>query len=160
MLGQVRQELSRLVREQGEVPLAVRVVVTGRCLAHREWAAAPEAWMNQIRAVAAGVGSGRVWIEKVKFRTAEPVPENAVAADDGPLLELKLLVEELQGDEPRLLELGDELAALRKKLPAELLSDVQGEDPLRFDEPAFWRSALAEVEPLLRARLLAEEGGP
>jgi hypothetical protein len=42
-------------------------------------------------------------------------------------------------------------------LPAELLSDGAGEEPLRIEEPAFWRSVLAQVEPLLRMRLVAEE---
>jgi hypothetical protein len=63
------------------------------------------------------------------------------------------------GDDQRLLELTDELAALKKKLPPELLSDEWGDDPLRLEQPAFWRSLLMQVEPLLRARLLAEEGG-
>jgi len=40
-----------------------------------------------------------------------------------------------------------------------LLSDEWGDDPLRLEQPAFWRSLLMQVEPLLRARLLAEEGG-
>jgi hypothetical protein len=40
-----------------------------------------------------------------------------------------------------------------------LLSETLGDEPLRLEEPAFWRSVLAQVEPLLRARLLAEEGG-
>ena len=53
VLGLISQSLHRLVREQGELPLAVRVIVTGRCPAHRVLAAAPEAWANQVRAVAA-----------------------------------------------------------------------------------------------------------
>nr|MCU0872769.1 hypothetical protein [Pirellulaceae bacterium] len=79
--------------------------------------------------------------------------------DDGPLLELTALIEEIGSDDARLLELTDELAAFKKKLPAELLSDGAGEEPLRIEEPAFWRSVLAQVEPLLRTRLVAEEDG-
>ena len=61
-----------------------------------------------------------------------------VAMDEGPLRELAALVEELSGDDQRLLELTEELAAFKKKLPAELLSDAVGEEPLRLEEP--WRS--------------------
>jgi hypothetical protein len=157
VLGLIGQTFQRLVREQGDLPLAVRVVVTGRCAAHRALAAAPEAWANQVRAVAAG--AGEVWVEKVKFQTADVAAAVVPPIDEGPLLELSALVQEFSGDDQRLLELTDELAALKKKLPPELLSDEWGDDPLRLEQPAFWRSLLMQVEPLLRARLLAEEGG-
>lgn len=158
VLGLVRQSLSRLVREQGALPLAVRVIVTGRCPAHRALAAAPEAWASQIRAVA--TGAGEVWVEKVKFQTSDEAKTSAVGVvDEGPLLELTALVQELSGDDPRLLELTEELAAFKRRVPAELLSAAPGEEPLRLEEPAFWRGVLEQVEPLLRARLLAEEGG-
>ena len=155
VLGLIGQALRRLVQEQSDLPLAVRVLVTGRCPAHRVLAAAPEAWANQVRAVAANCGN--VWVEKVKFQTADEASTAAGAIDEGPLLELTALVEELSGDDQRLLELTEELAAFKKKLPAELLSDALGEEPLRLEQPAFWRSVLAQVEPLLRARLLAQE---
>jgi hypothetical protein len=158
VLGLVGQSLSRLVREQSELPLAVRVIVTGRCPAHRTLAAAPEVWASQVRAIAAG--AGEVWVEKVKFQTAEETGTSAAGVvDEGPLQELTALVQELSGDDQRLLELTEELAAFKKKLPAELLSDALGDEPLRLAEPAFWRSVLGQVEPLLRTRLLAEEGG-
>jgi len=159
VLGLIGQSLHRLVRDQGELPLAVRVIVTGCCPAHRTLAAAPEAWANQVRAVASG--AGEVWVEKVKFQTAEVevAAAGSVAIDDGPLLELTALIEEIGNDDQRLLELTDELASFKKKLPAELLSDRAGEEPLRVEEPAFWRSVLAQVEPLLRTRLVAEEDG-
>lgn len=158
VMGMIGQSLSRLVREHSELPLAVRVVVTGRCPAHRTLAAAPEAWAGQVRALAAGAGD--VWVEKVKFQTADAAGTSAAGtADEGPLLELRALIQELSGDDQRLLELTEELAALKRRLPAELLSDALGEEPLRLEEPAFWRSVLEQVEPLLRMRLLAEEGG-
>ena len=100
-----------------------------------------------------------MWVEKVKFQTADEACTTAGAIDEGPLLELTALVTELGGDDQRLLEMTEELAAFKKKLPAELLSDALGEEPLRLDQPDFWRSVLGQVEPLLRARLLAQEDG-
>ena len=156
--GMVGQAFRRLVREQGELPLAVRVVVTGRCPAHRTLAAAPEAWASQVRALAAG--AGEVWVEKVKFQTADAAGTSAAgAADEGPLRELTALIRELNGDDRRLLELAEDLSALKRRLPPELLSDAQSQEPLRLEDPAFWRSLLEQVEPLLQTRLLAEEGG-
>lgn len=157
VLGLIAQALSRLVREQGESPLAVRVIVTGRCPAHRTLAAAPEVWANHVRAAASA--AGEVWVEKVKFQTVDAAAAATGAIDEGPLRELAALVEEFSGDDQRLLELADELAAFKRRLPAELLSDAAGEEPLRLEEPAFWRSVLAHVEPVLRSRLVAEEGG-
>lgn len=157
VLGLIGQALHQRVRDQGELPLAVRVVVSGRCPAHRTLAAAPEAWANQVRAVAAG--AGEVWVEKVKFHTTDEAEPVSAAVDDGPLLELSALIAEIGGDEQRLLELTDELAPFKRKLPPELLVDGTGEEPLRIEEPEFWRSMLAQVEPLLRTRLMAEEDG-
>jgi len=157
VLGLIGQALHQRVRDQGELPLAVRVVVSGRCPAHRTLAAAPEAWANQVRAVAAG--AGEVWVEKVKFHTTDEAEPVSAAVDDGPLLELSALIAEIGGDEQRLLELTDELAAFKRKLPPELLVDGTGDEPLRIEQPEFWRSMLVQVEPLLRTRLMAEEDG-
>jgi DNA repair protein SbcD/Mre11 len=157
VLGRVGQAFQQLVRQQGELPLAVRVVVTGRCAAHRTLAAASEAWANQVRAAAAG--AGEVWVEQVKFQTADVASAARPASDEGPWRELSALVQEFHADDQRLLELAAELGSLRKKLPLELLREDGGDEPLQLDEPAFWRAALEHVEPLLRARLLAEEEG-
>ncbi len=157
VLGLISQSLHRLVRDQGELPLAVRVIVSGRCPAHRALAAAPEAWANQVRAVAAG--AGEIWVEKVKFQTTDEVAAGSAANDDGPLLELSALIAEIGGDDQRLLELTDELASFKKKLPPELLVAGVGDEPLRVEDPEFWRSLLAQVEPLLRMRLTAGEDG-
>ena len=157
VLGRVGQALQQLVRQHGELPLAVRVLVTGRCAAHRALAAAPEAWANQVRAAAAA--AGEVWVEKVKFRTADEASAAGPPLDEGPLLELSALIQEFHADDQRLVELASEFAALQKKLPLELLGEDAGDEPLRLDAPAFWRAALEQVEPLLRARLLVEEDG-
>ncbi|NLF73771.1 MAG: DNA repair exonuclease [Candidatus Anammoximicrobium sp.] len=156
VLGRINQSLQRLVREQGELPLAVRVIVTGRCPAHRTLAAAPEAWANHVRAAA--LTAGEVWVEKVQFQTAEATAAVAAARDEGPLRELAALIAELNQDDQRLLDLTEELAAFKRRLPPELLSDAADADPLRLEEPAFWRTVLGQVEPLLRTRLMAEEG--
>ncbi|MCY2988180.1 MAG: DNA repair exonuclease [Planctomycetota bacterium] len=152
-------ELRRLVRDQGGLPLAVRVLVTGNCPAHRELAAAPDVWTNQIRARALELGGGDVWIEKVKFQTAGPTAAEQVAWE-GPVQEIVSYCEELRRSDELLATLGAELAALSRKLPANLREDsLPGQEPLRLDDPAYLRQAVSDVEPLLLARLWTREGG-
>jgi DNA repair exonuclease SbcCD nuclease subunit len=160
VLTRVADALSRLVQEHGELPLAARVLIHGRCPAHAQLAAAPEQWTQQVRAVAGNTGGGNVWIEQVKFQTAPVTAADARAGDDGPLHEVAQLVNELRGDDQRLGELGRELESLKRKLPPELLSDALGQEPLLPDDLAYLRSALDDVEPLLRARLVPGEGPP
>jgi exonuclease SbcD len=157
LLERIDQALRRAVADQGERPLAVRVVVRGRCRAHAELAAAPEAWAAQVRARALDVAVGEVWVEKILWQTSAP---SARPPDppEGPVRELLAYCEELRNSEQLLAALADELSALGRKLPAELRDETKpGADPLRVESPAYLRQAVDEVEPLLLARLLAGE---
>lgn len=143
-------ELAKLTRQHPELPLAVRVVVTGRSQAHKQLVAEPLAWTNHIRATALDVARGSVWVEKVKFRTAATHNLNEAARVDGPLGELLRYFNELSDDDRQLSELSQELADLRRKLPDEL---TRGEDSLALDDPDRLREWLREVQPLLIGRL-------
>lgn len=156
VVERIRRALHDLVDQQGELPLAARVVTTGACPAHRALAAAPTMWANQVRAVAATIGE--IWVEKAQFDTADVSRDQPSATDDGPLAELTTLIQELSADDQELGALAADFEALQKKLPPELLDDRASQDPLRFEQADFWRNLLGQVEPLLRSRLLAEEG--
>jgi DNA repair exonuclease SbcCD nuclease subunit len=153
VLDRCDHELRRLVQEQSGLPLAVRVLVTGNCPAHRELAAAAEVWTAQIRARALELGSGDVWIEKIKFQTAAPASLD-LTGWEGPVQEIISYCAELQHSDDLLGTLGAELAALGRKLPTELKEDgTPGQEPLRPDDLAYLRQAIRDVEPLLLARL-------
>ena len=142
--------LSALTRSHAGMPLAVRVVLTGRCLVHEQLVRDPNSWTNQIRATASDVAGGNVWVEKVKFQTSSArVADNAEPAD-GPIGDLLNFISELRDSEPLLVELSEELADLNRKLPSELKT---GEEPLKLDDPDQLRAWLDKVQPMLIGRL-------
>lgn len=135
------------------LPLATRVTLTGATSAHAKLLAHAQAMTNEIRAAAIDVRGGRAWIEKVKFRTS-PAGSLDDLVGDGPVAELVQYLRELQADREQLLGLSDELAPLVKKLPGEL---SLGDDPVAFDQWETLHDLIAEVEPMLVERLLAQE---
>ncbi len=147
------QQLQHCVDMAEGLPLAVRITLRGATRAHGQLFARPIDWMNQIRAAAIVTGAGRVWVEKVKFRTSPAGSLDELAAD-GPLAELVRYMHELKSDPRQLAELAEEFTPLLKKLPAEL---VTGDEALALDQPLQLAQLLAEVEPLLVNRLQAQE---
>jgi len=145
--------LSELTQQHEAMPMAVRVEVTGRCRAHEQLAADAVAWINQIRATALDAGGGRIWVEKVSFRTGPERDIDGEAMADGPIGELLRYCTELREDKEQLLGLGEELEDLWRKLPDDL---KRGEERLAFDDPQRLREILADVQPLLCSRLLEE----
>lgn len=150
VLARFSAELSIVMQQHPGFPLAVRVIVNGRCSAHNQLVADPHRWTNDIRAMALDASGGNVWIEKVKFQTAQRSDIDPELPTDGPIGELLLYLKELAADDAQLQELSNELADLRKKLPNEL---VLGEDGLAFDDPAELRRRLTDVESLLLNRI-------
>lgn len=146
-------QVSRLTAEHGEFPLAVRVVVLGRTAAHEHLVGDPLHWTNQFRAAALDAAGGRVWIEKVKLRTAPRREVGQALLDDGPLGELLRYCAELRGDEQQLQELASELEDLESKLPDELR---RGDEALIMNDSIRLREVLDDVQPLLVARLMEE----
>ncbi|MDZ7617042.1 MAG: DNA repair exonuclease, partial [Patescibacteria group bacterium] len=143
-------EVSNLVAQQAGLPLAVRVILTGRSAAHQQLAADPIGWTNQLRAAALDAAPGRAWVEKVRLQTLPLSTHDAPMPDDGPMGELLRYLAELHEQEPLLAELADELADLRRKLPDELM---RGDDALALDQPAALRRIVDELQPFLMSRL-------
>jgi DNA repair protein SbcD/Mre11 len=153
LLEKFAADLHGKLREHDGLPLAVRVTLKGDCLAHKQLAAAPERWTNEIRSTAIDISGGAAWVEKVLIRTSLPRPDRN-ALGDGPLDELLRTLRDIEGDEAALACLSEELSDLRRKLPTEL---TDGEDSLNLDDPVRLREFLSEIEPLLLARIGARE---
>jgi DNA repair exonuclease SbcCD nuclease subunit len=145
------QQLSRLLTQHPHLPLTVRVELTGRSAAHQELLADVAGWTQQIRAAAVDASAGRVWVEKVKLRTAPMRDLEEVARQEGPIGELVRYVGQLRQDDEGLRALAEELTEFRRKLPEELL---RGEDALPIDDPRHLRRVLEEVRSLLLNRLV------
>lgn len=154
VLERVADRLHDLRQASEGRPLAVRVEVTGICAAHDELLADPVRWINEVRASAIELGDGDLWVEKVKLRTQPPRDLGSLPAD-GPLGELLAVIDQLREDDARLRDLCQslrELDELSRKLPGELR---QGPEPFQLEDPAWLRSVLDQVQPLLVNQLLA-----
>ncbi len=150
----VSTEIRDFVHEHDELPVALRVVLTGASPAHNELTGSTDHWINQIRAIALNVGMGNVWIEKVKFRTTPEVVRHAGDLDEGPLREIAQYLDDLRGDDELLAPLVEQLSDLARKLPAELTS-TDSDDPVRLNDADYLRQMLEQVQPVLMMRLQA-----
>ena len=153
LLDRIRDRFSQLSQSAEGRSVAVRVEIAGDCPAHRNLAAEPQRWTNEIRAVAQDVGGG-VWVEKVALATSLPPQSQGIDALDGPVGDLVRYVEEIRSMPDKLAALAGELADLRDKLPAEL---KEGPDALGLDRPEKIGEMLEQVEPLLVQQLLRRE---
>ena len=131
--------------------LAVRIEIQGGCPAHAALLANHAHLVQEIRSQSVQNVGEQAWIEKVHLRTKLP-GESQPVAGDGPLEELRQLIQELRDNEQTLVELAAPLDDLRRKLPAEIMGD-----DLALGEAATLRRLLDQVEPVLLQRLLRTE---
>ncbi len=159
LLDRFSHALRQICQQHQEMPLAVRVELTGRTALHLNLAAHPERLENEIRAAATTESAGKVWIEEVKLRTAPQIDFDRSAWEDTPMAELADIVREWQSAENPIDVMSGELASLRGKIPPEFWRDA-AETPGGADEdddPLDLREVLAEAEALLWGRLQEEE---
>ena len=154
LLAAVGEQVERVLRAHCPLPLAIRVQLNGCCPLHEELVAESGRWCNEVRSLALQHGSDRLWVEKVEFRTLPYRSVTELVSAGGPLAELLQYLDQLEDDEDALRELTAELQDISRKLPACV---TEGPDPLDFQNLAYLRRALKQVEPLLVTRLLSKE---
>ena len=138
--------------------LCARVSIQGASRAHAELARDPERARAQLRASAADIQGGDVWLEDVRFSTQLPLSRDSLAQREDALGELVRALgplgaeEPLSADDEQLLrELGLELADVLRTLPPE----VRDHDfALDLNDPAQARELLASAKSMLLPRLL------
>ena len=130
--------------------LAMRLVIFGRSVLHDTLLAQRHSVTNEIRSIATDVGSGDVWLEKIKIETASNLVSalDPMVSDDA-LGEIALLFQQANNTPSLLTDLGLDLADAFKKLPAELKDAI----PIKSDE--WHRSVFEEAQ----SRLLGELHG-
>ena len=80
-LQRFEHRLERLLPECDGRLLALRVEFHGATAAHAPLAAKSSHWIQEVRRAALDGGSGRVWVEKVVFKTAPPAAPGAGRGD-------------------------------------------------------------------------------
>ncbi len=145
------RKLEQLLDENQGMPLAVRIIIEGETPAHDDILSDVERWINEFRAAALEIGSGKVWVEKAKFNITKPTSDIDPEKVSGAIGELLNLFDELSNDTDARRTLASELAEIEKKLPIELKSSS---DEMQFDDMDWIGDLLKQAKPMLIKRLL------
>ncbi len=148
----VRRALEQEFDAAETKPLAVRMILTGKCGMHAALFDRMPQWIEEFRGIAAGLGD--IWLEKVVFDTHRRVSLEAVVGRDTPVAALLESIEKIELDADRLRELVPDLAVLKSKLPPEIQT---GTDPFPDGTENFCEIR-KDVRELLIASLLRSGG--
>jgi DNA repair exonuclease SbcCD nuclease subunit len=154
VLDEVSGTLLHLLKENNDIPLAVRIEIVGRTKAHREFLSDPERWKTGLRGVAADTGRGMIWLEKIRFNTQEAQDSTLYSAKGDVLNELMNSIEELSGGTDLVKTAVEGLKDLYEKLPNEIKS---GDEAIRLKDPETIRRAAEGARQFLLDRILFRE---
>jgi len=140
-----------LRKDAGDLSLVVRIELEGATPLHDRLVAESQ-WRDDLRALAADIGSESVWIEKIVLRTSSPARSAPLA---GPLAEVHRYVQSLRDYSGEMTSVADSVAPLLAKLPEDLKQEVK-----TWLEPGGqrFRGLLADTESLLMERLHSQGG--
>lgn len=119
LVGRALEELHK--QNQGSVPMAVRVTLTGASPAHGELFGAGAQLRAEVLASAAGIGAEHLWIEKVKLSTTPPEQPADVASRADAVADLQSLLDAADADPEFVRGLKEDLMAVLNKVPVELV---------------------------------------
>lgn len=151
VLDRVIETLHQELRGNADLPLAVRLVISGACKAHRDLSADMEQWTNEVRSAATDLSNGRIWIEKVKLETQSETEIQEMIERDDALGGLMRAIGDIKPGDGLFADLAPEFRELQRKLPSELRT---GEEAIDLENPELLNSAIEDVKQLLLARLL------
>ena len=155
---QVGQALAQVVAEGAEaIPLAVRVTLFGASPAHGELFGLEAQLRAEILGLATGMGTDRVWIEKVKVKTQPLQTPEMLAERSDSLADLQTLFSQAASDPGFLAGLAAEFQPLVVKLPLDVINAMPELKAIRAGDFA---EVLDEVAPGLIAHLASVGGKP
>ncbi|WP_409299876.1 exonuclease SbcCD subunit D [Peribacillus sp. SCS-155] len=137
--------------------LAVRFLIHGSCAVHQELFINKEKVINDIRSLSLEVGSGEIWIEKVKIETTNSVNINELKENSTPIASILDYLSSINDDEETIAALLEEFKDIQNALPPELKQNDRG---LVFDKPELIKSRMQEVEDLIIHYLTKQEVKP
>ncbi|MFM0387673.1 metallophosphoesterase family protein [Paraburkholderia dipogonis] len=158
-MSEVVQAIARQLEQflgncQDGLPYAMRVSVEGKSNAHGELFGLEAQLRAEVLALAASIAPDRLWIEKVRVRTAPADAGEAIWARADALADLRVLLDAADTDEDFLRKLQDELLALVTKAPPELQGNIAYFAEIRAGNLA---NLVQEVRPGLLAHLAKAE---
>ena len=120
----IGQDLSRLLEEDGNVPRAVRVVVTGQSPAHGVLFGKAADLRAEVLGQIASIGNDHLWLEKVKVQTEPVAVAHGAGETSGAIADLKEILDEAATSPEFIAQLKGELQTFLGRLPAEVSEDV------------------------------------
>ncbi|MAT15190.1 MAG: exonuclease [Planctomyces sp.] len=141
----------KLMREAGDLALAVRVELTGQTDLHQKLHSERNQLIREIQARGIDAGGGNLWIEKVKLRTSLPARSTTLVVPEGAVGEIRKLFESVRGGNDKLLEYGFDFEDVFRKLPEELKQLCSP------DDPEWLESVVTDAESLLMGKLYQAE---
>jgi DNA repair exonuclease SbcCD nuclease subunit len=154
LLGRAAEMLDGLLASEHDSDglLAVRVIFSGTTGLHGRLHADSERFVAEVRSLATERGD-RLWIEKVELQIRPPA---AVTTPDAPIEELLDVLDQIRTDPGSLQSVVEELADLRRRLPAEVIHDP---DTPRLGDAEWLKTLLDQAQPLLLDLLRKSHGG-
>ena len=149
---QVREALQNVLDEADGRPVAARLILHGSSAVHSVLHSDLTHWVQEYRALAAGLGGAGMWLEKVLLETREAANMDELLDRDDALGGLLRAIHELEIDTAGIEGLAEEVAALRQKLPPELLGGEERYDP---GDPQYLAGLMEDIKELLLHRLLS-----
>jgi DNA repair exonuclease SbcCD nuclease subunit len=152
---QVREALQQVLDAADGRPVAARLVLRGSSPVHSALHADSKHWIQEYRALAAGLGGAGIWLEKVVLETRQAVALDELLERDDALGGLLRAIHALEIDAAGIEGLAAEVAALKQKLPHELLGGEERYDPA---DAQYLSGLMEDIKELLMHRLLSTAG--
>lgn len=132
--------------------MLARLELLGATAAHQQLKSQTAYWAEKFRGLAAGIGGGGIWLEKVKLKTTDEAHLETLTQGDDALAGLLKNLMDLEIDAGKISELDLEFSSFLSRLPAEIRG---GEDPFDPTDPDQWNDIRNDIKDLLVARLLS-----
>jgi len=148
------EDLTALLAMDGNVPRAVRVVLTGQTPAHGALFGKAADLRAEMLAQIAVIGNDRLWLEKVQDQTQPAIATGRLGEMGGAIADLQDILDEAATSPEFIAQLNNELRHFLGKLSAEVNEDVPLVKLARQGELA---ALVRHVSPALLATLMKDE---
>jgi DNA repair exonuclease SbcCD nuclease subunit len=132
ILGLLKGALDKVVMENPECTLAVRIVVMGETKAHYEIHRDTDNFVNECRAQVLSSFGEEIWVEKVKIETSPPAGTDSNLEGQDLIRGILKRIEDISSDDDELDKIIKQLAEFKRKLPPEI---SQGDEPFDLTDP-------------------------
>lgn len=132
ILGLLKGALDKVVMDNPECTLAVRIVVMGATKAHYEIHRDTDNFVNECRAQVLSSFGEEIWVEKVKIETSPPVGTDSNLEGQDLIRGILKRIEDISSDDNELDKIIKQLAEFKRKLPPEI---SLGDEPFDLTDP-------------------------